>query len=93
MIRGFKDREAEKIFDGERSRKLPGDIQQTARRRLILLHSAIDLLDLRNPPSNHFEALSGKRQGQFSIRINAQWRICFTWDESGADDVEIVDYH
>jgi len=93
MINGFRDKEAEKIFHLERSRKLPDDIQQTALRKLKYLQHARDLNDLRVPPGNRLEALSGNRQGQYSIRINDQWRICFTWSDAGADDVEIVDYH
>ncbi len=93
MINGFKDKETEKIFNGERSKKLPGDIQQTTRRRLKYLNNAADVNDLRIPPGNHLEALHGNRKGQFSIRINEQWRICFTWNGKDADNVEIVDYH
>lgn len=93
MINGFRDKETEKIFGGIRSRKLPGDIQQTALRKLKYLHRAKDLNDLRIPPGNRLEALTGNRQGQHSIRINEQWRICFTWSDTGADNVEIVDYH
>ncbi len=93
MINGFKDKEAEKIFNSERSRKLPGDIQPTARRKLLYLNRARNLDDLKAPPGNRLEALSGNRKGQYSIRINSQWRICFTWSGSGVDNVEIVDYH
>ena len=93
MIRGFKDREVEKIFNGQFSKKLPQDIQRVAERKLIMLHSAAILNDLRVPPSNHLEALKGKRKGQHSIRINAQWRICFEWRADGVYEVEIVDYH
>lgn len=94
MINGFKDKEAEKIYNLERSRKLPPDIQRTALRKLKYLSAAKDINDLRIPPGNMLEALKGDRAGQWSIRINGQWRICFTWTpESGADAVEIVDYH
>jgi proteic killer suppression protein len=93
MIRSFKGRNTESIFSGKRVRGLPGDIQQRARRKLRMLDAAIDLEDLRTPPSNRLEKLKGGRIGQYSIRINSQWRICFSWKEGGATDVEIVDYH
>lgn len=70
-----------------------GGIEKSARRKLDMLHQALDLADLRAPPANRLEALSGDRQGQHSIRINAQWRICFVWTEEGPENVEIVDYH
>ena len=93
MIRNFADKETEKICSGAGSRRLPVDIQQVARRKLRMLNSAAVLEDLRIPPANRLEALKGDRKGRYSIRINDQWRICFRWKESGADDVEIVDYH
>ena len=91
MIKSFKDKEAEKIYNGLRSAKLPGTIQETARRRFKYLNNAVDLEDLRVPPSNHFEALSG-RLGVYSIQINNQWRITFSWND-GAENVRIEDYH
>ena len=91
MIKSFKDKEAEKIYDGLRSAKLPGNIQDAARRRLKYLNNAVNLEDLRIPPSNRFEALNG-RPGVYSIRINIQWRITFTWND-GAENVRIEDYH
>lgn len=93
MIRTFKDKEAEKVFKGRFSKKLPQNIQQIAERKLILLHQSTTLNDLRVPPSNRLEALKGNRRGQHSIRINDQWRICFEWNEDGVYAVEIVDYH
>jgi proteic killer suppression protein len=93
MIRGFKDKEAERIFKGRFSKKLPQDIQRVAERKLIMLHRAATLIDLRVPPSNRLEALKGNRKGQHSIRINAQWRICFEWRDEGVYEVEIADYH
>ena len=93
MIRSFRDKEAEKIFHRTRSRKLSGDIQRVALRKLRMLHRSRILSDLRVPPSNRLEALEGDRKGQYSIRINDQWRICFRWDSGDAHDVEIVDYH
>ncbi|MEO6781709.1 MAG: type II toxin-antitoxin system RelE/ParE family toxin [Bradyrhizobium sp.] len=93
MIHGFADPEAELIWSGRRSRKLPADIQNVALRKLRLLNQARVLGDLRVPPGNHLEALRADRRGQHSIRINDQWRICFVWDEEGPSDVEIVDYH
>jgi toxin HigB-1 len=93
VIKSFKDKESAKIFRRERSKKLPHDIQQIALRKLRMLHRAQSLQDLRVPPSNHLEKLSGDRAGQYSIRINDQWRICFVWLDQDAYDVEIVDYH
>lgn len=93
MIRIFSDKEAEKIWAGEVSRRLPGDIQLVARRKLRILNNAVNLDDLRIPPANRLEALKGGRKGQHSIRVNDQWRICFRWNEGDAFDVEIVDYH
>ena len=93
MIVGFRDAETEKIWNGQRSRRLPFDIQASALRKLRLISAARRLDDLRVPPGNRLEALRGDRAGQWSIRINDQRRICFRWSEGGADDVEIVDYH
>jgi toxin HigB-1 len=93
VIIGFACDETERIFRGERSRKLPPDIQNTARRKLEYLHRAQALRDLLAPPGNRLEALKGNRAGQHSIRINDQWRICFNWHDGNADRVEIVDYH
>jgi proteic killer suppression protein len=93
MIRSFRDAETRLIFDGVRSRKLPSDIQSTARRKLRMIDVAAVLDDLRYPPGNRLEALKGDRAGQWSIRINDQWRICLVWTEQGAEHVEIVDYH
>ena len=93
MIKTFKDAETEKIYQRERSRKLPSDIQQVALRKLRMINNAITLNDLRVPPANRLEKLSGNRAGQYSIRINDQWRICFEWRGSDALDVEITDYH
>jgi toxin HigB-1 len=93
MIASFRDRETETIWAGRRSRVLPADIQAAALRKLRLLNSAGRLDDLRVPPGNRLEALQGGRRGQHSIRINSQWRICFTWRGGNAHAVEIVDYH
>lgn len=93
MIKTFKDKEAQKVFQGRFSRKLPHDIQHVAERKLILLHQSANLNDLRVLPFNRLEALKGNRSGQYSIRINDQWRICFEWAEDGIYAVEIVDYH
>jgi len=93
MIRSFADRETALVWNGERSRKLPGDMQPVALRKLRLLHQARTLSDLRIPPGNRLEALKGSRRGEHSIRVNDQWRICFVWKEGGAEHVEIVDYH
>ena len=93
MIRSFKSKETERVFNRERSRKLPSDIQQVVLRKLRMLNRAVNLQDLRVPPANRLEKLSGGRAGQYSIRVNDQWRICFEWKEGNADNVEIVDYH
>ena len=93
MIASFANKETEKIFKGIVSKKLPINIQKTARRKLLYLDDADSLGDLAAPPGNRLEALYGDREGQHSIRINEQWRICFTWANSKANDVEIIDYH
>lgn len=93
MIRSFKCKETEKLFYGRFSSKLPQDIQKTAAIKLKILNAATMLDTLRIPPSNYLEALHGNREGQYSIRINKQWRICFVWRENDPCDVEIVDYH
>ncbi len=92
MIVSFACAETEKVFHGQTSRRLPTDIQRTARRKLLQLQAAMQLLDMAVPPGNRLEALKGRRVGQHSVRVNDQWRICFRWD-SGAHEVEIVDYH
>ena len=93
MIVGFRDRDTERIWSGVRSRRLPADIQPIALRKLRMLNNAKVLRDLRVPPGNRLEVLRGERSGQYAIRINDQWRICFRWTEGGPDRVEIVDYH
>lgn len=93
MIKSFKCKETEKIFNRLFSRKIPHDIQIVAFRKLRMLNRASILNDLRVPPSNYLEALHGDRKGQFSIRINNQWRVCFEWSGRDAINVEIVDYH
>ena len=93
MIKSFKCKETEKIYHRERSKKFPQDIQRTALKKLWMLDAAPDLNSLRIPPSNHLEALKGNRKGQYSIRINLQYRVCFRWDSGDAFDVQVVDYH
>ena len=93
VIKSFRKKETEKIWQGQRSKRLPGNIQQVARRKLRMLNNARVLTDLRIPPANRLEALLGRRTGQHSIRINDQWRICFIWEHGDALNVEIVDYH
>jgi proteic killer suppression protein len=93
MIKSFKSKETAHIFARLRSTRLPQDIQQVSYRKLRMLNNAITLDDLRIPPANRLEKLSGDRAGQYSIRINDQWRICFEWIDGNADNVEIVDYH
>ncbi|MEW6111692.1 MAG: type II toxin-antitoxin system RelE/ParE family toxin [Thermodesulfobacteriota bacterium] len=93
MIRNFKDKAAERLFRREFTRKVPPGLVRTAFRKLRMLHRSITLADLRVPPGNRLEKLSEDREGQHSIRINDQWRICFRWHDGDAYDVEIVDYH
>jgi toxin HigB-1 len=93
MIRSFGDRETQRIFRGEGSRRLSPDIQRRALRKLLLLDAAETLDDLRTAPGNRLEKLVGNRAGQYSIRINDRWRICFRWERVNAHDVEIADYH
>lgn len=93
MIRSFADRETERIWEGRVSRKLPTEMQTTARRKLRMLNNAEAIQDLKAPPGNRLEALKGSRKGQHSIRINNQWRLCFQWKDNHAHSVEIVDYH
>ncbi len=93
MIKSFKDKEAEKIFSGQFSLELPENIQRIALRKLTQVHGAATLSFLRIPPANKLEKLTGEREGQWSIRINDQWRICFEWRDGDAENVEITDYH
>jgi toxin HigB-1 len=93
MIKSFRCKETEKIFHREYSRKLPENIQKAALRKLRMIHQSYTREDLKVPPANRLEKLSGNRKGQYSIRINDQWRICFEWHENNAINVEIVDYH
>ncbi len=92
MIKSFRDKDTEKIFNRISVRRFRM-IEKTALRKLVMLDSAVNLETLHQPPGNHFEALHGRREGQYSIRINQQYRICFSWSETGAEQVEIVDYH
>ncbi|MGV7214570.1 type II toxin-antitoxin system RelE/ParE family toxin [Bradyrhizobium sp. UFLA05-112] len=93
MIRNFRDRTTEAVFNGENPKGFPADLIKVARRKLRYLHAADNLGDLRSPPGNRLEALMGDRKGQHSIRINDQFRICFIWTLEGSAEVEIVDYH
>ena len=93
MIRNFADKETERMWNGEVSRRLPIAIQSIARRKLRMINNARRLDDLRIPPANRLEALKGDMKGQHSIRVNDQWRICFRWSDAGVTDVRIVDYH
>jgi len=93
MIRSFRDQEAEKVFRREASRRFPSDVCRAALRRLLILDAAESLNDLAVPPGNRLEKMRGRRDGQHSIRINDQWRICFRWDHGDAYEVEIADYH
>ena len=93
MILNFKDKDTEKVFQRIPVKKLSKEIQRQSLRKLLILDAADKLQDLRIPPGNRLEALAGNRQGQHSIRINDQWRICFRWNGSNAEEVEIADYH
>jgi len=93
VIRSFRDKATEAVFDGESPKGFPADLVKVARRKLRYLHAASDLRDLRSPPGNRLESLAGERKGQHSIRINDQFRVCFVWTTEGPAGVEIVDYH
>lgn len=93
MIKSFRDRETERVANDERSRRFSAGVQRSAARKLAVLDTAISLNDLRSPPGNRLEKLTGDRTGQHCIRINQQFRLCFRWDDGDAYDVEIVDYH
>ena len=93
MIKSFKDKESEKIFQGQISRKFPASLQTRSFNKLAAIHASKTLDDLKSPPSNHLEQLKGDRSGQYSIRINDKYRICFKWKDGITEDVEIVDYH
>ncbi len=93
MIENFKCKETKKIFEQQWSSKLPRDIQRQAMKKLWMLHAATALEELKVPPSNNLEKLQGSRKGQYSIRINKQWRVCFVWKANNIHNVEIVDYH
>jgi toxin HigB-1 len=93
VLRSFRDKDTEAIWHRQRSRRLDGPVQRVAWRKLAMLDAAETLTDLLVPPGNRLEKLTGDRAGQYSIRINQQWRICFVWSDAGPEDVEIVDYH
>ncbi|MEZ5763689.1 MAG: type II toxin-antitoxin system RelE/ParE family toxin [Xanthobacteraceae bacterium] len=93
MIRSFKDKLTEAVFDGRSPKGFPADLVKVARRKLAYLNAAAALDDLRAPPANRLEALKGDRKGEHSIRINDQFRVCFVWTADGPERVEIVDYH
>ena len=93
MIKTFKCKETHKIYQRMFSKKLPQDIQRTAYKKLLMIEASMDVNDLKIPPANRLEKLSGDRESQYSIRINKQYRICFRWENGAAFDVEIVDYH
>ena len=93
MIESFRDKRTVAVFRGKMPKGFPSGIAKAARRKLRVLDAAGALEDLRSPPGNHLEALSGDRAGQHSIRVNDQWRVCFAWRDGGAHDVEITDYH
>ena len=93
VIKSFADRTTAAAFLGNPVKRLPSELRKRAREKLDMIHAAVDVEDLRIPPSNRLEKLAGDRNGQWSIRINGQWRICFVWREGDAYDVEITDYH
>ncbi|MCK5781802.1 MAG: type II toxin-antitoxin system RelE/ParE family toxin [Flavobacteriales bacterium] len=93
MIKSFGNKETKKIWDGIRSKKLPNDIQNIARRKLRMLNNSQSIIDLRIPPSNRLEKLDGSLKEFYSVRVNKQWRIIFIWEEGNAFEVEIIDYH
>lgn len=93
MIKSFADRDTERLFRREAVRRFPVNLQRTMLRKLVAVDAAEALDDLRVPPGNRLEKLKGDRAGQFSLRVNDQWRICFRWKDGDALDVEVVDYH
>jgi proteic killer suppression protein len=93
VIRNFRDKSTEAVFNGQGPKGFPADLVKVARRKLRYLNAACGLRDLRSPPGNRLEALAGDRKGQHSIRINDQFRVCFVWTPEGPAEVEIVDYH
>ena len=93
MLRSFRNKDIEKIWEGKVSRKYPVEIQQRVLRKLFMMDKAQTLEDLRIPPENRLESLTGERTGQYSIRVNDQWRICFSWEDGKAENVGLVDYH
>ena len=93
MIASFRDRETERLWQSGKSRRLPADIERRAFKKLAILNAAVALDKLKVPPGNQLEALRGDRSGQYSIRVNDQYRVCFVWRDGNAFDVEIVDYH
>ena len=93
MIKSFNSKETEKVWNGERSGKLPLEVQKIGRRKLRMINNSVDVNDLRIPPANRMEKLTGDLKGHYSIRINDQWRIVFKWSEGHAFQVQIVDYH
>ena len=93
MIRSFADRDTQRVFERQRVRRWPPELQRIALRKLLMLDAAEALVDLRVPPANRLERLHGDRAGQYSIRVNDQWRVCFVWRDGSAESVEIVDYH
>jgi toxin HigB-1 len=93
MIASFRDKETERLWQSGKSRRLPGDLQLRAFKKLAILNAAVTLDNLRVPPGNQLEALRGNRAGQHSIRVNDQYRVCFVWREGNALEVEVVDYH
>jgi toxin HigB-1 len=93
MIRSFRDKLTASIDDGSVRKGFPSELVRRTQQMLVLLDAAVALDDLRSPPGNRLEKLSGDREGQYSLRINGKWRLCFTWDNGGAENVEVVDYH
>ena len=93
MIRSYKDKLSQSIADGSVRKGFPADLVRRAQLVLAVLNAAADINDLRSPPGNRLEKLAGDREGQYSVRINKQWRICFVWTDSGPGDVEVTDYH
>lgn len=93
MISTFGSKETEEIWNLESVKHIPKEVQKIGLRKLVMLHKSLDINDLRIPPANRLEKLKGDREGQYSIRINDQWRICFLWNNGNAYEVEIVDYH
>ena len=93
MITTWSDKDAEFIWNMQTSKRIPPQLQRNVRKKLVMIDAAVSINDLRMPPANHLEKLSGDREGQYSVRVNSAWRVCFTWNDGNVEIVDVVDYH